>query len=210
MARRKKPNITANDPAYSHQFKQYRPVKSNMPDDVIIPGIAAPTPPQSKPEVTNQSETSITQEDFPQVAVEENDDPKITENRRLNMDLAITEEHVKAMQPLIAKGISKRDILALAGQRTNSDYKPSDTFIPLPKGNRLPLREGYRTTKMFPSHIVDALREKHDPLRVRSDAAMLRGQYESLFWKNLDGVIIELKKKYLESQKENISETDKD
>ena len=40
MVRRKKPQITGEDPKYAHTFERLRPVESDMPPDVKIPVVA--------------------------------------------------------------------------------------------------------------------------------------------------------------------------
>ncbi|KIN69900.1 hypothetical protein Z945_3792 [Sulfitobacter noctilucae] len=101
------------------------------------------------------------------------------------------------MKPLIKKGLEQRDIVMLAGRKATEQFVLSPTFIPKPEAHRLPMQDGYHTSKRLDGTILDAMREEHDPLRVRSDPAMVRGQFETLFWDKLDEVIEELSKKYL-------------
>jgi len=101
------------------------------------------------------------------------------------------------MKPLVKKGLEQRDIVMLAGRQATEQFVLSPTFIPKPEADRLPMQEGYHTSKRLDGAILDAMREEHDPLRVRSDPAMVRGQFETLFWEKLDEVIKELNKKYL-------------
>ena len=100
------------------------------------------------------------------------------------------------MKPLVEKGLQQRDIIMLAGRRTTEQFVLSPEYIPKPDAERLPMSEGYHTSKRLDAATLDAMREKHDPLRVRSDPAMVRGQFETLFWQVLDDVIVELKQRY--------------
>ena len=65
--------------------------------------------------------------------------------------------------------------------------------MPLPEGDRVALAQGYVTSKLIPADLLDGLRKVHDPLRLKSDAAMVRGQFETLFWSVLEEVIEELR-----------------
>ncbi|WP_420013189.1 hypothetical protein [Tateyamaria sp.] len=60
----------------------------------------------------------------------------------------------------------------------------------------MPMRDGYKSTKRVSAAMLDALRDEHDPLRLSSDGAMLRGQFEPLFWTVLDEVIGELTERF--------------
>ena len=100
------------------------------------------------------------------------------------------------MEPLLAKGLLQKDIVTLAGRRATEQFILSPTYVPKPEGERLPMQDGYHTSKRLNGEILDAMRAEHDPLGVRSDPAMVRGQFETLFWNVLDDVIRELREKY--------------
>lgn len=115
------------------------------------------------------------------------------ETRRVTIKAAITTAHVDAMAPLVAAGIAQRDVMAVAGRRAMKRFDPVAEFVPLPEGDRIALAEGYVTSKAIRADLLDGLRQAHDPLRLRSDAAMVRGQFEILFWSVLEEVIEELR-----------------
>lgn len=224
MVRRKKPKITGEDPNYSHTFERMRPVESDMPPDVKIPGVAEkptetdqqpspkPTatktaattkPPASprpsatkpqrapaKPKAKKAQKPAISPKPAPPPATASKGDRQIT------LDAAVKREQAEAMRPLIEKGLQQRDIIMLAGRRTTEQFVLSPKYVPKPDAERLPMSEGYHTSKRLDAATLDAMREKHDPLRVRSDPAMVRGQFETLFWQVLDDVIAELQQRY--------------
>ena len=217
MARRKKPTIKGNDPAYSHQFSAFRPVPNNMPPDVNIPGVSKeeerPVPPEA---ITATPEPEKAKEERPTPARRKRsasrppaatETPPVPEKphagkkpekegptRLVRLEAALTPRHVEAMKPLVKKGFDQRDVVAVAGRRTVAQFQPDPVFVPNPEADRLPMRQAYRSTKCLPADLLDKLRDEHDPLRLKSDTAMVRGQFETLFWSILDDVIAELKK----------------
>ncbi len=224
MVRRKKPQITGEDPKYSHTFERLRPVESDMPPDVKIPGVAdaAPQPdakPTPKPQTTETPattkaaatpKTKTTTAKKPPTKPKSKSAPKTASSpkakpapasapkgdRQITLDAAVKREQAEAMKPLLEKGLLQRDIIMLAGRRTTEQFVLSPEYIPKPDAERLPMSEGYHTSKRLDAATLDAMREKHDPLRVRSDPAMVRGQFETLFWQVLDDVIVELQQRY--------------
>ncbi|MGB7242596.1 MAG: hypothetical protein WBC93_10965 [Sulfitobacter sp.] len=218
MVRRTKPKITGDDPKYSHTFERYRPVETDMPSDVKIPDKSAQaiepsrqtqSPPTTPP--VKKSKTPDTKPE-PRKATATPSKPKAAKarsepqaktataprsDRQTTLDAAVRVDQGDAMKPLIKKGLEQRDIVMLAGRKATEQFVLSPTFIPKPEADRLPMQDGYHTSKRLDGTILDAMREEHDPLRVRSDPAMVRGQFETLFWDKLDEVIEELSKKYL-------------
>ena len=225
MVRRTKPKITGDDPKYSHTFERYRPIETDMPSDVKIPEKSAQaiepsqqtqSPPTTPP--TKQSKTLDTKPEpvkekaTPSKPKPQPSKPKVTKararpqaktdaaprgDRQTTLDAAVRIDQGEAMKPLVEKGLEQRDIVMLAGRKATEQFVLSPTFVPKPEADMLPMQEGYHTSKRIDGAILDAMREQHDPLRVRSDPAMVRGQFETLFWDKLDEVIKELSKKYL-------------
>ena len=115
------------------------------------------------------------------------------EKRKVSLKVSMTVAHVEAMKPLVSSGLAQRDVLALAGRRTTKRFEPTPDFVPAPEGDRVPMAVAYSTTKYVSARMLDDMRDEHDPLRVKSDAAMIRGQFETLFWSVLDEVIEELR-----------------
>lgn len=218
MVRRTKPKITGDDPKYSHTFERYRPVETDMPSDVKIPDKSAQaiepsrqtqspptTPPVKKskrPDTKPEPRKATAIPSKPKAAKAQSEPQAKTAtaprgDRQTTLDAAVRVDQGDAMKPLIKKGLEQRDIVMLAGRKATEQFVLSPTFIPKPEADRLPMQDGYHTSKRLDGAILDAMREEHDPLRVRSDPAMVRGQFETLFWDKLDEVIEELSKKYL-------------
>ena len=123
-------------------------------------------------------------------------DPKETGERQTTLDAAVKVTQAKQMAVLEEKGLKMKDIVTLAGRRATEQFVPSPNFVPKPEAERLPMKQGYHTSKRLPGPILDAMRKEQDPLGISSDPAMVRGQFELLFWSCLDDVIKELKAKY--------------
>ena len=220
MVRRKKPQITGEDPKYSHTFERLRPVESDMPPDVRIPGVAEETsqaeakstpkpqtaeePATTKPKTTPKPVAAKPKKPKAKTSPNKAISPKTTPapaaaptgDRQITLDAAVKREQADAMKPLLEKGLQQRDIIMLAGRRTTEQFELSPEYVPKPDADRLPMSEGYHTSKRLDAATLDAMRDKHDPLRVRSDPAMVRGQFETLFWQVLDDVIAELQQRY--------------
>ena len=220
MVRRKKPQITGEDPKYSHTFERLRPVESDMPPDVRIPGVAEETsqaeakstpkpqtaeePATTKPKTTPKPVAAKPKKPKAKTSPNKAISPKTTPapaaaptgDRQITLDAAVKREQADAMKPLLEKGLQQRDIIMLAGRRTTEQFELSPEYVPKPDADRLPMSEGYHTSKRLDAATLDAMRDKHDPLRVRSDPAMVRGQFETLFWQILDDVIAELLQRY--------------
>ena len=220
MVRRKKPQITGEDPKYSHTFERLRPVESDMPPDVRIPGVAEETsqaeakstpkpqtaeePATTKPKTTPKPVAAKPKKPKAKTSPNKAISPKTTPapaaaptgDRQITLDAAVKREQADAMKPLLEKGLQQRDIIMLAGRRTTEQFELSPEYVPKPDADRLPMSEGYHTSKRLDAATLDAMRDKHDPLRVRSDPAMVRGQFETLFWQVLDDVIAELLQRY--------------
>lgn len=146
-----------------------------------------PAKPSKRPKAERPTSVRATPEDGAADAVPSGD------KRKVSLKVAVTTAHVEAMKPLVAKGLAQRDVMALAGRRTMKRFNPTTDFVPMPEGERVPMTIAYSTTKYLPADMLDAMRDQHDPLRVKSDAAMVRGQFETLFWSVLDEVIEELR-----------------
>lgn len=124
------------------------------------------------------------------------DDPLGTGERQTTLDAAVKVTQAKQMAVLEEKGLKMKDIVTLAGRRATERFVLSPDFVPKPEAERLPMKQGYHTSKRLPGPILDAMRKEQDPLGISSDPAMVRGQFELLFWSCLDDVITELKAKY--------------
>ena len=119
-----------------------------------------------------------------------------TKERQTTLDAAVKTEQAKQIAVLEEKGLKMKDIVTLAGRRATERFTLSPHFIPKPDAERLPMKRGYHTSKRLPSNLLDIMRKEQDPLGISSDPAMVRGQFELLFWSCLDEVIKELEEKY--------------
>jgi hypothetical protein len=104
---------------------------------------------------------------------------------------AKVEQHERLVA-LEGKGIAVTDAMALAGRRAVKRFDPVQELVPRQEADRMPTRQSYRSTKRLNAALLDALRAEHDPLGLKSDSAMVIGQFEPLFWSCLDEVIEEL------------------
>ncbi len=100
--------------------------------------------------------------------------------------------HEQGLNQLSALGIASRDVIRLAGRQTSAKFVPGSTFVPPSDTGLMHNRYAYKTTRLYDAALLQALREAADPLGLMSHAALLRGQFEPLFWRNLETVIEEL------------------
>ena len=208
MPRKKKTAIHGRDAAYTSDFSQPLPTNkieltpTPAPDPKPVapqkaaaekpaPKTAEPTKPteKSKP-VAPQAKRQATKK--PQQAPK----PDLSNKREIALAAAVKVEQNYKLIALEAKGISAKDAITIAGRRAVEQFVPKPDFVEKSDDERMPMRQGYKSTKRVPAAMLDALREKHDPLRLSSDSAMMRGQFEPLFWSCLDAVIEELDKKF--------------
>lgn len=223
MARKKRPNIQGHNPDYSTNFTSAREGTSTFAAGASSPAPTptprpTPTPETSAAEIEAQEPEGISPAPAPEIeaatparaeqAISEpqpQKTPKATEKaapkvkaegkRETRLDAAVKVEQGAKLDALEGQGVAARDAITLAGRRATARFELKAQFVEKPEADRLPMREGYHTTKRLPASVLDDLREKHDPLRLQSDSAMVRGQFEPLFWTCLDEVIEELRQK---------------
>lgn len=117
--------------------------------------------------------------------------------RELQLVVAAKPEQHDKLLDLEKRGVAPKDAVALAGRRAVKRFEPKPEFVPLLDVERMPLRQhGYRTTKRVDAALLDVLRAEQDPLGIKSDTAMLIGQFEPLFWECIDEVIAELEERF--------------
>ncbi|RFC61899.1 hypothetical protein DYI37_18925 [Fulvimarina endophytica] len=102
-------------------------------------------------------------------------------------------DQLASLEDLDQRGFAMKDILKLAGKRASASFEPAAEFAAMQEVERLPLAYAFRTSKRVSVDLLEGLHDKADRLRVRSDDAMLRGQFEPLFWKEIDRVVDDLK-----------------
>ena len=205
MARKKKPTIRGTDSEYETKFDRFTPIPSTMPPSVKATDMettpAEPAPeevkqpskpkqarkPAEKPKPAKPKSSSEKKPDTPQAPVGD---------RQTTLDAAVRKDQADKIAPFEAKGLKMKDIVTLAGRRATERFTLEPVLVPKADADRLPMRDGYHTSKRLPGNILDDLRKEHDPLGISSDPAMVRGQFEKLFWTCLDDVIEELNSKY--------------
>lgn len=221
MARKTRPNIKGHNPDYSTNFTSAREATSTFAAGASSPAptpTPTPTPETSAAQIETQEAEEISRAPAPEdeaatptraeQAISESltqKTPKATEKaapkrkaegkRETRLDAAVKVEQGAKLDALEGQGVAARDVITLAGRRATARFELKAKFVEKPEADRLPMREGYHTTKRLSANVLDDLREKHDPLRLQSDSAMVRGQFEPLFWTCLDEVIEELRLK---------------
>ena len=210
MPRKKKTVIHGTDAEYTSDFSQ--PLPTNKVEPAVIP---TPTP-DPAPGEQQQAQTKkprpnaikpARQAEKPKPVAppakkqtpekqEHAAKPNLSDKREIALAAAVKVEQNAKLVALEAKGISAKDAITLAGRRAVEQFVPSPEFVEKSDDARMPMRQGYKSTKRVPAAMLDALRDKHDPLRLSSDGAMMRGQFEPLFWSCLDAVIEELNDRF--------------
>lgn len=215
MARRKRPSIKGSDPEYTSDFA-FQPAPTNKADPALAEPKTEASPEETKaaeavPEVKPEPKTETTPKPArAKRTTAATPKPKPTpaakpsrsktdgegEKRETSLDAAIRADQAKKLEALTTHGLETKDIVTLAGRRAAQSFELKPEFVEKQDVERLPARQGYHSSKRLPAQMLDKLRDKHDPLRLKSDAAMVRGQFEPLFWSCLDEVIEELNKQY--------------
>jgi len=210
MARKQRPKISGADENYQSSIVSSRDLKilpttrlpvpeeakkdTPPPEPLPIAVETKPTPAAKKPaeKPASKRKTTSTRTSAKKVPKESD----AAETRSVNLFVTPKLDHAPKLDALEAKGLPRRDMIALAGRRATQSFVPEPKFVAPAEVDRMPARGGHKNSKMVEAGLLDRLREKHDPLRIHSDFAMIRGQYELLFWSCLDDVIEELNEKY--------------
>ena len=190
MARKKKPKIAGSDPSYTSAFSEFNKLPTNKPTEVVKRELKPVV--KVSPESETKPATVITAPKPMVVDPRKDLGPK----RELTLIAAVKMDQHAKLEALEIKGLPQKDVIVLAGRRAIERFDPKPEFVEKPEADRRPMREGYKSTKRVDVALLKNLRDKQDPLRVSSDAAMVRGQFEVLFWSCLDEVISELNSKY--------------
>lgn len=201
MPRKQRTKIAGSDPNY-HSDLPRKPIAEATP--AIKPAPVAATPketpkprnkrkPAAKPQApVVKAQTAARPK--PETTPAKPSAPKLA-TREIHLTAAVRRDHGERIEKLAAKGIDPKVPIRLAGRKAVQLFEPKREFIEKPEADRLPLRDGYQTTKRVDVELIDHLRAENDPYGLSSDTAMLRGQFEPLFWKCLDEVLDELASK---------------
>ena len=103
-------------------------------------------------------------------------------------------EHEADLCRLEGRGYPAADVVKLAGKRASKRFEPDRRFVPMVDAERLPRSRAFYTSKRIPTGLLDTLRSGHDPRGIKSADTLLRGQFEPIFWAELEGLISELSK----------------
>lgn len=199
MPRKKKTAIKGSDPAYTSDFSQPLPTNKPVVSKPVVAQEKAPAPepapkPTVKPEIRNAKETPAK----PAPAPKPKSVPQTQgsgDKREIALSAAVKRDQQGQLDALEAKGTPAKIAITMAGRRAVEQFEPQPNYVEKQDVQRMPMRQGYKSTKRIDASLLDALRNKHDPHRLSSDGAMMRGQFEPLFWSCLDAVIEELNSK---------------
>jgi hypothetical protein len=207
MARKKITSLLGDDPVYSKQFgdkpKQSdpapkpEPVKTEKPAITPSPAPKLETetkPPATKPAATPKATSS--QKALESKPAPKPKAPKKPATRAVHVRAAPKKDHGPGLDALEAAGLPASDVVRLAGKRAIDKFELKPKYVAPEEADRLPSNMSFRTMKTLDAQVLDKLRDQADPLRLRSDAAVIQGQLEPVFWSELTTLIKELRKQY--------------
>lgn len=207
MARKKITSLLGDDPVYSKQFgdkpKQSDPAPKPEPVKTEKPA-ATPSPAQKRETETSPpaTEQATTPKAPPSQKAPEKKPapkpkaPKKPETRAVHVRAAPKKDHRPGLDALEAAGLPASDVVRLAGKRAIDKFELKPKYVAPDDDERLPSNMSFRTMKTLDAQVLDKLRDQADPLRLRSDAAVIQGQLEPVFWSELTSLIKELRKQY--------------
>lgn len=207
MARKKITSLLGDDPVYSKQFgdksKPAEPAHEPEPIQESKPATALatdPTPiaekqaPTTKP-VAKPASTATKAKSEAKPAAKPKA-PKKPDTRAVHVRAAPKKDHGPGLDALEAAGLPASDVVRLAGKRAIDKFELKPKYVAPDDAERLPSNMSFRTMKTLDAQVLDKLRDQADPLRLRSDAAVIQGQLEPVFWSELTSLIKELRKQY--------------
>ena len=204
MARKKITSLLGDDPVYSKQFgDKPKPTEPTPKPEPVKPvATASPAPkletktktPATEPTATPKAPTGQkTPEKKPAPKPKA---PKKPETRAVHVRAAPKKDHGPGLDALEAAGLPASDVVRLAGKRAIDKFELKPNYVAPEEADRLPSNMSFRTMKTLDAQVLDKLRDQADPLRLRSDAAVIQGQLEPVFWSELTSLIKELRKQY--------------
>ena len=207
MARKKITSLLGDDPVYSKQFgdkpKQADPAPKPEPVKAEKPA-ATPSPapnPETETRPAATEPTATPKVPTGQKAPEKkpapkSKTPKKPATRAVHVRAAPKKDHGLGLDALEAAGLPASDVVRLAGKRAIDKFELKPKYVAPEEAERLPSNMSFRTMKTLDAKVLDKLRDQADPLRLRSDAAVIQGQLEPVFWSELTSLIKELRKQY--------------
>ncbi|MEL6511836.1 MAG: hypothetical protein AAFQ32_18705 [Pseudomonadota bacterium] len=207
MARKKITSLLGDDPVYSKQFgdkpiqsdptPKPEPVKAEKPAATPSPAPKLETetkPPATKPAAAPKAPPS--QKAPESKPAPKPKAPKKPATRAVHVRAAPKKDHGPGLDALEAAGLPASDVVRLAGKRAIDKFELRPKYVAPDEAERLPSNMSFRTMKTLDAQVLDKLRDQADPLRLRSDAAVIQGQLEPVFWSELTSLIRELRKQY--------------
>ncbi|WP_282048220.1 hypothetical protein [Sulfitobacter mediterraneus] len=207
MARKKITSLLGDDPVYSKQFgdkpkpteptPKPEPVKAEKPAARPSPAPKRETetrPPATEPTATPKAPSN--QKAPEKKPAPRPKSPKKPATRAVHVRAAPKKDHGPGLDALEAAGLPASDVVRLAGKRAIDKFELKPKYVAPDDTERLPSNMSFRTMKTLDAQVLDKLRDQADPLRLRSDAAVIQGQLEPVFWSELTSLIKELRKQY--------------
>ena len=207
MARKKITSLLGDDPVYSKQFGDKPKPTEPAPKPDPVQETKPATEPTSEPkpvaeEQAQPSKPSAKAADPAQKTTAKKKPepkpkaPKTPETRAVHVRAAPKKDHGPGLDALEAAGLPASDVVRLAGKRAIDKFELKPKYVAPDDAERLPSNMSFRTMKTLDAQVLDKLRDQADPLRLRSDAAVIQGQLEPVFWSELTSLIKELRKQY--------------
>ena len=207
MARKKITSLLGDDPVYSKQFgdkpKPTEPTHKPEPVQDAKPATEPATDPkpvaekQVPSQVPPAKPASASRKTKPEKKpASTTKAPKKPETRAVHVRAAPKKDHGPGLDALEAAGLPASDVVRLAGKRAIDKFELKPKYVAPDDAERLPSNMSFRTMKTLDAQVLDKLRDQADPLRLRSDAAVIQGQLEPVFWSELTSLIKELRKQY--------------
>ena len=207
MARKKITSLLGDDPVYSKQFgDKPKPTEPASKPEPVQDAKPAPAPatdpapiaekqaPTSEPSAKQASASRKTKPEKKPASTTKA--PKKPETRAVHVRAAPKKDHGPGLDALEAAGLPASDVVRLAGKRAIDKFELKPKYVAPDNAERLPSNMSFRTMKTLDAQVLDKLRDQADPLRLRSDAAVIQGQLEPVFWSELTSLIKELRKQY--------------
>jgi hypothetical protein len=206
MARKKITALLGGDPEYSKTFADTPPISAPAPaEKTAEKPVAKPTevkPAAVKPAPAPKPKAQTLAPSKPPVSVPKPKSKPLEKTgsastRAVHVRAVPKTEHKEGLEKLHKAGLPATDVVRLAGKRAIEKFELQQEYVAPEQADRLPTDMSFRTMKTLDAETLDALRDQADPLRLRSDAAVIQGQLEPIFWKELDALIKELSKQYV-------------
>ena len=207
MARKKITSLLGDDPVYSKQFGDKPKPAEPAPKPGPVQDAKPPTEPTPDPKPVEEKQAlpsrpkAIAADNAPKSTPEKKPAPKPKapkkpETRAVHVRAAPKKDHGPGLDALEAAGLPASDVVRLAGKRAVDKFELKPKYVAPEETERLPSNMSFRTMKTLDAQVLDKLRDQADPLRLRSDAAVIQGQLEPVFWSELTSLIKELRKQY--------------